>query len=157
MKKLLAATAMVVALLSGAGAATAGTYQGVASHNGAHWTVTWSNVSPTCSLSSLRDASSTVVFTINGLDESILTSYITEKSFNNINSIDFAPSSAGVLNKITFQGQSSFQCDGHTFLLPGYVAPAPAPVPTLSEWAMILLGVVLAGGAALTIHRRRTA
>lgn len=33
----------------------------------------------------------------------------------------------------------------------------PATVPTLSEWAMILLGVLLAGGAALTIHRRRTA
>ncbi|MCO8031218.1 IPTL-CTERM sorting domain-containing protein [Brevundimonas diminuta] len=31
----------------------------------------------------------------------------------------------------------------------------PAPVPTLTEWAMILLGVLLAGGAALTLHRRR--
>lgn len=31
------------------------------------------------------------------------------------------------------------------------------PVPTLSEWAMILLGVLLAGGAALTIHRRQMA
>ena len=34
------------------------------------------------------------------------------------------------------------------------VAPA-APVPTLSEWAMILLGLTLAGGAALHIQRRR--
>lgn len=34
-------------------------------------------------------------------------------------------------------------------------AIVPAPVPTLSEWAMILLGVLLAGGAALTIQRRR--
>lgn len=32
---------------------------------------------------------------------------------------------------------------------------APAPVPTLSEWAMILFAAVLAGGAALLIHRRR--
>ncbi|MGO4408516.1 MULTISPECIES: IPTL-CTERM sorting domain-containing protein [unclassified Brevundimonas] len=31
------------------------------------------------------------------------------------------------------------------------------PVPTMSEWALILLGVMLAGGAALTIQRRRTA
>lgn len=30
-----------------------------------------------------------------------------------------------------------------------------APVPTLSEWAMILFGVVLAGAAALIIQRRR--
>ncbi|HEY1071806.1 IPTL-CTERM sorting domain-containing protein [Brevundimonas sp.] len=31
---------------------------------------------------------------------------------------------------------------------------SPAPVPTMSEWAMILLGVMLAGGAALYIQRR---
>lgn len=33
----------------------------------------------------------------------------------------------------------------------------PAPVPTLSEWAIILLGVALAGAAALMLQRRRTA
>lgn len=32
---------------------------------------------------------------------------------------------------------------------------APAPVPTLSEWAMILFGLALAGGAALYIQRRQ--
>lgn len=32
---------------------------------------------------------------------------------------------------------------------------APAPIPTLSEWAMILFGTILAGGAALYIQRRR--
>lgn len=37
------------------------------------------------------------------------------------------------------------------------VAPPPAPVPTLSEWAMILFGSVLAGGAALYLQRRRFA
>lgn len=34
---------------------------------------------------------------------------------------------------------------------------APAAVPTLTEWAMILLGGLLAGGAALHLHRRRQA
>jgi len=34
-------------------------------------------------------------------------------------------------------------------------APGPAPVPTLSERAFILLGLTLAGGAALCILRRR--
>lgn len=34
-------------------------------------------------------------------------------------------------------------------------APAPAAVPTMTEWAMILLGLMLAGVAALTIQRRR--
>lgn len=36
-------------------------------------------------------------------------------------------------------------------------APAPASVPTMTEWAMILLGLMLAGVAALTIQRRRMA
>ncbi len=34
------------------------------------------------------------------------------------------------------------------------VAP-PAAVPTLSEWAMILFGLMLAGGAALYVQRRQ--
>lgn len=32
---------------------------------------------------------------------------------------------------------------------------APTPVPTLSEWAMILLGMILAGAAALVLQRRQ--
>lgn len=36
-------------------------------------------------------------------------------------------------------------------------APGPLPVPTMSEWAMILLGLTLAGGAAVLIERRRMA
>lgn len=32
----------------------------------------------------------------------------------------------------------------------------PTPVPTMSEWAMILFGATLAGAAAIYIHRRRT-
>lgn len=32
---------------------------------------------------------------------------------------------------------------------------AAAPVPTMTEWAMILFGMILAGGAALYIQRRR--
>lgn len=35
--------------------------------------------------------------------------------------------------------------------------PPPTPVPTLSEWAMIALSVLLAGGAALHLERRRRA
>ena len=33
--------------------------------------------------------------------------------------------------------------------------PPPPAVPTMSEWAMILLGALLAGGAALHLQRRR--
>lgn len=42
-------------------------------------------------------------------------------------------------------------------LAPYPTTPVVASVPTLSEWAMIFLGVALAGGAALMIQRRRTA
>lgn len=35
------------------------------------------------------------------------------------------------------------------------VVVAPVAVPTMSEWAMILLGLMLAGGAALYIQRRQ--
>lgn len=36
-----------------------------------------------------------------------------------------------------------------------FSAPVVQPVPTLSEWAMILFGTLLAGGAALYIQRRQ--
>lgn len=35
--------------------------------------------------------------------------------------------------------------------------PGPAPVPTLSEWALILLGLTLAGSAAVVLNQRRAA
>jgi len=37
----------------------------------------------------------------------------------------------------------------------GAPAPAPAAIPTMTEWAIILFGMVLAGGAALYLQRRR--
>ena len=37
-----------------------------------------------------------------------------------------------------------------------FIGPVPpGPVPTLSEWAMILFGLALAGGAAVMIQRRK--
>lgn len=39
--------------------------------------------------------------------------------------------------------------------LPSVTIAAPAAVPTLTEWAMILLTVALGGFAALTINKRR--
>ncbi|WP_447909106.1 IPTL-CTERM sorting domain-containing protein [Brevundimonas bullata] len=35
--------------------------------------------------------------------------------------------------------------------------PQPAPVPTMSEWAMIVMGLMLAGVAAVMVQRRRMA
>lgn len=39
----------------------------------------------------------------------------------------------------------------------GAAVPPPMPVPTLTEWAMILLGGLLAGGAVLQLELRRRA
>ena len=47
--------------------------------------------------------------------------------------------------------EASSSANGNTITV---VAP-PAPVPTLSEWAMILMGLTLAGSAAVVIQRRR--
>lgn len=63
----------------------------------------------------------------------------------------------------TAEGICNFGCQGFSgasrALSSGTVttSPPPATVPTMSEWALILLGVMLAGGAALTIQRRKTA
>lgn len=38
-----------------------------------------------------------------------------------------------------------------------FVAPAPVAVPTMSEWAMILFAIAMAGAAAIMIQKRRTA
>lgn len=62
----------------------------------------------------------------------------------------------GPLTRATVNGADYLTCGAHRLLLPGYVAP-PAPVPTMTEWAMILLGAALAGAVALTVQRRRTA
>ncbi|WP_167309523.1 IPTL-CTERM sorting domain-containing protein [Brevundimonas naejangsanensis] len=67
---------------------------------------------------------------------------------------------------VVYEGICAESCQGITVQVTSNVSstvttsppPAPpAPVPTLSEWAMILLGVMLAGGAALTLQRRRQA
>jgi hypothetical protein len=51
------------------------------------------------------------------------------------------------------EGASQAQANAVTMSL---TPPSPpATVPTMSEWAMILLGVLLAGGAAVNLHRRR--
>lgn len=52
------------------------------------------------------------------------------------------------------EGASYAQADSVTMSL---TPPAVAAVPTLTEWAMILFGLMLAGAAVLSIQRRRMA
>ncbi|WGM31742.1 hypothetical protein KKHFBJBL_01991 [Brevundimonas sp. NIBR11] len=46
--------------------------------------------------------------------------------------------------------------DGQFATITYTCAAAPAPVPTLSEWSMILMGLLLAAGSALYIQRRQS-
>lgn len=50
---------------------------------------------------------------------------------------------------------SSLNANDAVFSATFAAAPPTATVPTLSEWAMIMFGVILAGSAALYIQRRR--
>ncbi len=50
-----------------------------------------------------------------------------------------------------------FENESHVTSGGSWLSPAPNPVPTLSEWAMILFGLALAAGAAITVQRRRFA
>ena len=59
----------------------------------------------------------------------------------------------GAVSRMTVNGQTYVDHAGYRLLLPNL----PAPVPTMTEWAMILLGLTLAGGAVLYIQRRRLA
>lgn len=63
---------------------------------------------------------------------------------------------AGQTVRLAFEMRNGAQCCNVTFgdNVSVLNSPPPAPVPALSEWAMILLGVALAGGAAIYLQRR---
>lgn len=155
MRKLLA-TAAVLSIISAAAPATAATYASTVIYDGG-WKVSWNVVQPSCRHT---DFPSTVINSsvfVGGIEHQV-NSVTINTGDPTVTYIIFSGAIPnGQLTSIKHNGESFIECGGDTYLLPGYVAPAPAAIPTLSEWAMILLGVALAGAAALTIHRRRTA
>lgn len=52
-------------------------------------------------------------------------------------------------------GRTSFGPYDSRFIANFATVPPPAPVPTMSEWAMILFGAILACAAALYVQRRQ--
>lgn len=64
---------------------------------------------------------------------------------------------AGQTVRIAIVTTSGNYCCNETFAdnVSVLAAAAPTPVPTLSEWAMILFGAILAGAAALFVQGRR--
>lgn len=57
--------------------------------------------------------------------------------------------------RIRYTVSNNASCCATVFADAVSLAPSAASVPTMSEWAMILFGLVLAGCAALFIQRRR--
>lgn len=60
----------------------------------------------------------------------------------------------GVVTRVTVNNRPYIDNSGYRFLLPDL--PDPTPVPTMTQWGMILLGLLFAVTAALTIKTRRT-
>jgi len=63
-------------------------------------------------------------------------------------------SNAGLSFEVLTNGTSTYERIDDVSVSAAIV---PVTVPTMTEWAMILLGVMLAGGAALMIQRQRMA
>lgn len=156
-------TGVITALIFSAlpAAAQADTFLGVASYSHSQeWEVTWTGNLNGCDPGLLDTASGsgTLAFgvTVNGaLHPGRTTSTWTSAGDAGL-SITGAGATTipnGAMNGITYNGARFLTCGPHTLLLPS----PPEPVPTLSEWAMILLAATLAGGAMLTLRRRRTA
>lgn len=157
MKKMIAA--MAVAMLIGASPAAAADYQGVAARSGAGVSVIWTGPSGSdCSAAYLATLPGPWEIIIDGVPTPA-TGGVGRTDVNNVSIFLLYPGGApfppGTISRITSNGSSSIPCGAHTLLLPD--EPPPAPIPTLSEWAMILLGTILAVGAALFVQRRRQA
>ena len=159
MKNRIAATAAGCLIMLSAGQASAATFQGVIEYYPDGFKVTWNNVASSCGFVSLGNLVFSPVKTkiiVYGIEAPELTPATISQSFDD-RVVIYSSSVKEGISHVTINGASSLTCAGDTFLLPGHGVPvsAPAPVPTLSEWAMILFGSVLAGGAALYIQRRR--
>jgi len=64
-------------------------------------------------------------------------------------------SNSGVSDYCDSQNDSSDATSAYQETVSNTISVAAAAIPTLSEWAMILLGLTMAGGSALYIQRRR--
>lgn len=149
MKTLFGMVAVAGLLL--AGPTVAADYQGTASYVGSVWNVAWPVNVTSCDAEVLAQLVTPISMTIDGAPYSASIFYL---SYGLPSVVGFQPGPPdGVLTAITVGGVDHLTCGADRLLLTPVAAPTP--VPTLSEWAMILLGVLLAGGAALTIQRRR--
>ena len=152
--RLTAGAVTLAAMLLSAGPVLAADVQASASYNGGVWSISAPTNAGACAgvLIGLHSPGA-ISLVVDGVTYSGNASVISHGNPMFIELYSGVPS--GSLSSITFFGQSSIVCGPDRVLLPSNMAPAP--IPTMTDWAMILFGVLLAGAAALTIHRRRTA
>lgn len=112
-------------------------------------------VSATISFNNLGGAPTSTTFT-----RSQLSGFVFDRSSGTITDINFwAPANAdgyemsGVVAFDTAVTKGAYRVDVTNAV---GAPPVPAAVPTMTEWAMILFALALAGGAALMIQRRRS-
>lgn len=149
MKKILATATFLSIMLPGP--VSAATYNSSVRYDSGEWIISWDVQPSSCdaiALSSTGGVSATVDGSVYDV---ILRRYSSVDPYKPTITLINIP--YGGMFSVLVNGNSYFDCGGDTYLLPGYVSPAT--IPTLTEWAMIVLGVVLAGGGALTTLRRR--
>lgn len=137
------------------------TFQGVAAYSHSQeWQVSWTGNLNGCDPGQLNAASGNgavaLIVTVDGVLYPARSASTWTSSGDAGLSVTGAGASIipyGSLNGISYGGTNFLTCGPHTLLLPS----PPAPIPTLSEWAMILLAAALAGGALWILHRRQTA
>lgn len=155
MKTLFSAVVLSAVLGLSAAPAIAADYTATAHRTSTGWNLRWTGDSMLCNSSELIQKEFS--FLIDGVE--LTTRAVGVARGPNLFRLDFLNVPDGNLTSATYDGKDYITCGEHKFYMTSLMPPPPppAPIPTLSEWAMIALGAALAGGAALTIHRRRMA
>lgn len=165
MKSVFKMAAMAAGMFLVASAASAADYQGIAGTNNGRLLVTWHYDLSSCiaEYQNQIDDGDAVNITVNNDPYSALVDY-THRANDGITGAPFtslyldSPSPYVPLQSATLQnGRDYVSCGADRLLFPGATSQPTVAIPTLTEWAMILFGMMLAAGAALTIQRRRTA
>jgi hypothetical protein len=148
MKKFIAIAGLSMAL---AGPASAATFASRAVFEVDRWNLSWPVQHADCGAVNPLPLSS-FAFVVDG-ESYAPTSISVDVGDPDLTVMAFTGVPNGNILFVTNYGNKHLVCGPHTYLLPDNVATAPA-IPTLSEWAMILLGLLLAGGAAFTLSQQ---
>lgn len=137
--------AVMASLLCMATVGWSATIAATVTRSGTDWTLTWTGIS--CNFVDFFNATTPPVswsLTVNGVTAAA--------PLANSNFIGGPPDAGtvdltapnGVVTRGTIDGLTSFTCGTDTLTLPGHLAaPGAAAIPTLSEWALIVMGALM--------------